>query len=210
MRALDTESGAAVRVGRAASPTICADTWTTSRSGRGRRRSATARRTFVRRHRGSTAAVCGGVRGIAGRGWACPCYEARLADARLEQVRSLASKLVFDVHDAVRDLPGSTKARQMIVQTGLHYLDELAKSAGRDPRAREGARRRLPATWRRPGQCRVCEPWGPSGRARSVSEGAAASGRCDPQRIPDIDARTEQLVVLNRIATIQAETGKAS
>ena len=55
--------------------------------------------------------------------------------SELEQVRSLASKLVVDVHDAVRDLPGSTKARQTIVQTGINYLDELVRSAGRDPHA---------------------------------------------------------------------------
>ena len=73
--------------------------------------------TFVRRHRGSTAAVAAVVATLIV-GLAVSLYEARLADARLRQIRSLASKLVFDVHDAVRDLPGSTEARQMIVQTG--------------------------------------------------------------------------------------------
>ena len=66
----------------------------------------------------------------------------------------------------------------------------------------------LPAAWRHPGQCRVCEPWGSSECARAVSKGAASSGRGDRQAPTDIDARTEQLVVHSRIATMQAETGK--
>src|SRR4029453_8202677 len=91
-------------------------------------------RTFVRRHRGSTAAGAAVVATLMV-GIAVSLYEARLADARGRQIRCLASTLVFDVHDAVRDLPGSTQARQMIVQTGLHYLDDLVKSVERDAHA---------------------------------------------------------------------------
>ena len=52
---------------------------------------------------------------------------------RSQQVRKLANTFVFDVHDSIRDLPGATKARELIVKTGLEYLDSLAESAQNDP-----------------------------------------------------------------------------
>ncbi|MDX2181335.1 MAG: protein kinase [Bryobacteraceae bacterium] len=57
---------------------------------------------------------------------------ARIATENLGLVRKLSNTFVFDVYDAVRDLPGSTKARQLIVQTGLDYLDRLSANAGAD------------------------------------------------------------------------------
>ena len=64
-------------------------------------------RTFVRRHRGKVAAVAA----LPSPWWrsTVSLYEARIAGRRLQQIRILANKLVFDVHDAVRDLPGSTR-----------------------------------------------------------------------------------------------------
>ena len=59
-------------------------------------------------------------------------YQARIAERRFQDVRKLAHTFVFDIHDEVARLDGSTKAREMIVETGLQYLDNLAGSAGRD------------------------------------------------------------------------------
>ncbi len=59
-------------------------------------------------------------------------HEARIAEANLREARRLANVFVFDVHDAVRDLPGSTRARQLIVETGLRFLDGLAGNSRRD------------------------------------------------------------------------------
>src|SRR5262249_38528558 len=58
---------------------------------------------FVRRHSGGVAAAAAIVLVLAG-GLAASAYQARLAESRLQQVRTLADALVFDVHDAVRDL----------------------------------------------------------------------------------------------------------
>jgi tetratricopeptide (TPR) repeat protein len=58
--------------------------------------------------------------------------EATIARENLLEARRLANGFVFDVHDAVRDLPGSTRARQLIVETGLRYLDGLARNSRRD------------------------------------------------------------------------------
>ncbi len=54
---------------------------------------------------------------------------ARVANDSLGQVRRLSNTFVFDVYDAVNDLPGSTKARELIVRTGLEYLDNLSRNA---------------------------------------------------------------------------------
>jgi tetratricopeptide (TPR) repeat protein len=47
-------------------------------------------------------------------------------------VRQLANKL-FDIDVQVRDLPGSTKARQLIVDTSLEYLRRLTADVQGDP-----------------------------------------------------------------------------
>jgi tetratricopeptide (TPR) repeat protein len=36
---------------------------------------------------------------------------------------------LFEIHDAIRDLPGSTAARQLIVNRALEYLDRLARES---------------------------------------------------------------------------------
>ena len=61
-------------------------------------------------------------------------------------------------HDAIRDLAGSTPARQLMVQKGIEYLDKLAADAGdrADLRARAG--RRLRARRRRAGPAAQPEP----------------------------------------------------
>jgi len=56
----------------------------------------------------------------------------RIAERRFEQVRSLAHAVVFDLHDAIAKLPGSTSARSLLVRHALGYLDALAKESTRN------------------------------------------------------------------------------
>lgn len=51
----------------------------------------------------------------------------QIAERRFNDVRQLANTIVFDVHDAIADLPGSTPARKVIVQRALEYLDRLER-----------------------------------------------------------------------------------
>ena len=51
---------------------------------------------------------------------------------QLREVRRLANKL-FDINTEVRQLPGSTKVRQLIVDTSLEYLRRLMVDAQNDP-----------------------------------------------------------------------------
>ena len=53
----------------------------------------------------------------------------QIADRRFQQVRQLAGKFLLDFHDAIANLPGSTPARKMVVETGLQYYDTLVREA---------------------------------------------------------------------------------
>ena len=59
-------------------------------------------------------------------------HERAVAQRRFLEVRQLANKL-FDIDAEVRRAPGTTKARQLIVDTSLEYLRRLAADARGDP-----------------------------------------------------------------------------
>ena len=58
--------------------------------------------------------------------------ERMIAQRRFQDVRELANKL-FDIDVRVRELPGSTKTRQFIVDTSLDYLRRLTADVQGDP-----------------------------------------------------------------------------
>ena len=49
-----------------------------------------------------------------------------LAERRFADVRQLANNVVFKYHDEIQNLPGSTRAREMLVKDALVYLNRLA------------------------------------------------------------------------------------
>ena len=57
--------------------------------------------------------------------------ERLVAERRFGQLRQLSNK-VFDLDKAIRDLPGSTQARQNIVSVSLEYLEGLSEAARGD------------------------------------------------------------------------------
>ena len=66
-------------------------------------------------------------------GGATTWWQARRAERRFNDVRRLAHTFMFDIHDAIERLPGSTNARRLLVANALIYLDSLAREAGGDP-----------------------------------------------------------------------------
>lgn len=86
---------------------------------------------FVRRNRLSLSVAAVVVVLLAG-ATAFSLEQARRATRRFDQVRTLSNKLLFEIHDAVRGLPGSLEARKLVVETGLSYLDALATEARSD------------------------------------------------------------------------------
>ncbi|HLJ47394.1 MAG TPA: serine/threonine-protein kinase [Bryobacteraceae bacterium] len=59
--------------------------------------------------------------------------QARLAQERFQQVRKLANTFLFQFHDEIADIPGTTRARALVVKTALEYLDNLYRDAANDP-----------------------------------------------------------------------------
>ena len=96
-------------------------------------------RKFAARHRfglGAAALVVVSlVGGVVATAW--QAYRAReagaRADRRFNDVRRLANSFLFEFHDAIDDLPGSTKARQLVVQRATEYLDSSVEGIRERP-----------------------------------------------------------------------------
>jgi serine/threonine protein kinase/Flp pilus assembly protein TadD len=96
-------------------------------------------RKFVRRHKWGIAAVVLVMISLLG-GIFAATYQARRADEqakraerRFQQVRKLANTFMFDLEEKLRNLPGSTESRAMVVKTAQEYLEGLAQEAEGDP-----------------------------------------------------------------------------
>ena len=59
-------------------------------------------------------------------------WEQRQAALRFQQLRRFAHAVVFELHDAIEDLPGCTAARALLIQRSLEYLRSLDASSGKD------------------------------------------------------------------------------
>jgi len=57
----------------------------------------------------------------------------RRVEKRFNDVRKLSDSLIFEVHDAIQNLPGSTPARKLLLDRALEYLDSVASDAKDDP-----------------------------------------------------------------------------
>ncbi len=94
----------------------------------------------VRRHKTQSAAVAGVLASIlVGAGvslWYArdAARERRIAELRFDDGRRLAHAVVFELQDAIVHLPGSTRAREILVERALGYLRALEASgpASRD------------------------------------------------------------------------------
>ena len=93
---------------------------------------------FVKRHRAGVAAAAAIffllIAGMIATTWQARVARVQrsIANQRFEDVRTLANSLIFDLHDAIQNLPGSTSARRLLVQKALQYLDTLSKEPGGD------------------------------------------------------------------------------
>ncbi len=95
-------------------------------------------RKFVGRNRVAVGAVILVALALVG-GAAATIWQARRAreaqaraERRFGDLRKLAHAVLFDYHDAVKDLAGATPVRERLVQDGLEYLEGLAREAGDD------------------------------------------------------------------------------
>ncbi len=93
---------------------------------------------FVRRRKLGVAAAAAILLSLVG-GVIATSWQARVARAeraraerRFADVRRLSTSFLFEFHDAIATLPGSTPARLLVVGKALEYLDSLAAESGED------------------------------------------------------------------------------
>ncbi len=93
---------------------------------------------FVKRNRVPVGAAALLVLSLCG-GLAATLWEAHIArverakaERRFNDVREVANSLMFEIHDSIKDLPGSTPARKLLVERSLRYLDNLSREASGD------------------------------------------------------------------------------
>lgn len=160
---------------------------------------------FVRRRRGLVAALAAIILAVTA-GLVSTARSARIANENLRLVRQLSNTFVFDVYDSVRDLPGSTNARQLIVRTGLQYLDNLSRNAAGDLELQ----RELAAAYRRIGDVQgdvLGANLGNTGEALKSYEKALslleAVLKSDP---PHREAQIERITVHQRIGALRSYT----
>jgi non-specific serine/threonine protein kinase/serine/threonine-protein kinase len=92
--------------------------------------------------------------------------QSRIAEGRFQEVRRLATAVMFDLHDAIAPLPGSTAARKLIVAKGLDYLDRLSKESAGD----RALQRELAAGYLRLGDVQGLQSQANLGDARGALE----------------------------------------
>jgi len=88
-------------------------------------------RKFLRRNRLPVAAVALVIASLLA-GLYVADRERAIAQERFYELRQLSNR-IFDLDNAIRNLPGSTEARRQLVTTSLEYLDGLASDARGDP-----------------------------------------------------------------------------
>ena len=134
---------------------------------------------FVRRNRVPVAAGALVVLALVG-GTIATAYQARQARAaqaraerRFADVRKLAHTVLFDYHDAIKDLRGARPVRERLVHDALGYLDGLAREVEDDP----SLQRELAAAYRRVGDLQTSDPSGgdTEGATRSYAKALAIS-----------------------------------
>ncbi len=86
---------------------------------------------FIRRHKAGVLAAVLILLTLIG-GVAATLRQRARTEHRFNDVRQLANSFLFEFHDAIRDLPGSTAARELVVRRAREYLDSLAKESGDD------------------------------------------------------------------------------
>jgi serine/threonine protein kinase/tetratricopeptide (TPR) repeat protein len=93
---------------------------------------------FIQRHKVGMIAALVVILAIAG-GIGATIREAHIAKAnagraerRFNDVRKLANALMFEIDDSIKDLPGATPARKLLVTRASEYLDSLSQEAKGD------------------------------------------------------------------------------
>ncbi|HKF42345.1 MAG TPA: protein kinase [Thermoanaerobaculia bacterium] len=169
---------------------------------------------FVRRHRAAMAAASIVlVALVAGLLWNLrEARRARAAEARAErrfaEVRKVANSYLFELHDAIKRLPGSTPARALLVRRALQYLDGLAREEGTDV----SLRRELAEAYQKVGdvQAGLAEAGNlgdTAGALRSYRKALAIREALVAGQPENADLRAELAAACTALGSVQAGAG---
>jgi non-specific serine/threonine protein kinase/serine/threonine-protein kinase len=164
-----------------------------------------ARKFVERRWVGLAAGAAIGLALLAG--GAASWWQAKRAERRFNDVRHLARTVMFDVHDAIANVPGSTKARKLLVTEALAYLDSLAAEAGNDP----SLQRELAAGYHRMGDV-LGWPGTPNlgdvpGALKAYAKAQAVRERILARDPDNADVLGESSVTMQRMSRALYQTG---
>ena len=131
---------------------------------------------------------------------------ARRAERRFNDVRKLANSLLFELHDSIKDLPGSTPARKLLVTRALQYLDSLSQEKGDPSLQRElaAAYQRIGDVQGQPRQANLGDPAGAEAsyrKALAIREALAAS---DPK---NLEIQRELVPSYGKLSDLLRSTG---
>jgi eukaryotic-like serine/threonine-protein kinase len=140
--------------------------------------------------------------------WHVASRERMRAEQRFQDVRGLANSVLFELHDAIVPLPGSTHARELLIKRAQRYLDSLASESGGDDslqRERAIAYERIGDVLGLPSQPNL----GQSAEALSSYRKALEIERDLAERNPDNNSvlQRDMAKVYNRICSVQQNIG---
>ncbi|MBK8321690.1 MAG: serine/threonine protein kinase [Betaproteobacteria bacterium] len=130
------------------------------------------------------------------------------AERHFASVRKLANTFIFQVHDEIDTLPGSLKAREVLVKTSLDYLDALTAEAGNDPGLRfelASAYKRIASIQGHPGAASLGDPKSAIAnleKAKALHESIAAARGRD---LASVREHTNTRYMLARAYAVQAD-----
>jgi eukaryotic-like serine/threonine-protein kinase len=162
---------------------------------------------LLRRHRvllPATAAALALIVSFATATW----WEARGAERRFRQVRSLAHSVMFELDDAIRSLPGSTAAQELLVRSALEYLQSLARDAGNDA----SLQREVALGYERIGRVQGYGPESNLGHTpaaiASLEKAEEILERLEARAPTDRSLRRDLFRVTNQLSTIYSANGQ--
>ena len=129
------------------------------------------------------------------------------AERRFNDVRKLANSNLFELHDAIANLPGSTPARELLVKNALEYLDSLAQEAQGDA----SLQRELVAAYLKVGNVQGnpnnANLGDTAGALESYRKALAIVARLTASDPADAPARRFVGVISEKMCDVQAATG---
>ncbi len=140
---------------------------------------------------------------------------ARIEQARAEQhfesLRKLTNSMLFEFHDSIESLPGSTAPRELVVSRALEYLQQIDADSPNDP----ATLRDLAAGYERIGRIRAEEGHPHLGGAGSYQQAnelyekaLAIRQRLAAANPGDVNLQTELLGAMLNVARIDEQFGE--